>query len=228
MSPAASIAERVHGIFERITTAAERVGRDPADIELIAASKQRSAAEVNEAHAAGVHVFGENYVAHAKEIQPDCEPSTRWHLIGHLQTNKVRPAVRLFDTIHSVDSLRLLEKLDAEAVKQEKDLAVYLQVNISGEESKSGLPVDAVASLLQAPLGRTRIIGLMTMPPFDLDAEQTRPIFAALRELRDRLKPHTEHPLAGLSMGMSHDFDIAIEEGSTSIRIGTAIFGPRG
>jgi len=224
--------QRLEEIRERIRKAAEACNRDPDSIRLVAVSKTVPAETVKEAIEAGATILGENYVQEAREkfdalvLYP-----VSWHFIGHLQSNKAKYAVRLFDLIHSVDSLKLAHALDKEAKKVDKIQSILVQVNISGEDTKSGITAAEAAGLI-SEIGRLEnlsIKGLMTMPPYFYQPEKVRPYFAALRDLRDRLKEQCIPNLAvdELSMGMTGDFEVAIEEGATIVRIGTAIFGER-
>jgi hypothetical protein len=226
-----TIADNLASIQERISKAALRAGRDPAAIRLVAVSKTVSAESIREAIAAGVTTLGENYVQEARNKIARIGKQVEWHFIGHLQSNKARSAVDLFSMIHSVDRLSLAEALSQEANKQGKILPVLIQVNISGEESKSGINPQETLQLLEriAGLQHLSVQGLMTMPPWFEDPEDARPHFNALRKLREELASKKIHGvlLQELSMGMSGDFDVAIEEGATFVRVGTAIFGPR-
>ena len=226
-----TIADNLASIQERISKAALRAGRNPAEIRLVAVSKTVSAENIQQAIAAGVTILGENYVQEARNKIARVGSQVAWHFIGHLQSNKARNAVDLFSMIHSVDRLSLAEALDEEANRQGKILPVLIQVNISGEESKSGIDPQETLQLLQriAGLQHLSIQGLMTMPPWFEDPEDARPYFIALRKLREELS-REKIPgvvLQELSMGMSGDFEVAINEGATLVRIGTAIFGPR-
>ena len=230
-----NIAENVAQISERIVAAAARVRRTPDSITLMAVSKTVDPSRIHEAFAAGLRVFGENRVQEYETKQPQLNAlaGAEWHLIGHLQSNKSGKAVELFDAIDSVDSLRLAERLDRAAAALNRVLPVLIEINVGGEESKSGVPMDSpeVDSLLQGleKLDHVQIRGLMAVPPFTPHAEGARPYFRLLRDLRDtiaaRRLPRIE--MDTLSMGMSHDFEVAIEEGSTCVRVGTAIFGER-
>jgi hypothetical protein len=219
-------------IMQRIQAAAIRANRNPDHIRLLAVSKTMPAQRVREAFEAGLTVFGENYIQEAREkFQALAELPVSWHFIGHLQTNKAKYAVRQFDLIHTVDSLRLAAELDREAGKHQKIQNILIQVNIAEESSKSGADEDQAIPLIQdiSKLGHVRILGLMTMPPYDDDPERARPFFRSLKTLSDRIH-HLAVPgiaMTELSMGMSHDFEVAIEEGATLVRIGTAIFGER-
>ncbi len=222
---------RLARVKQRIREAAARSGRDPASVSLIAVSKTVPAQTIRKAVTAGVTLFGENYVQEAREkIESlrDCPLS--WHFIGHLQSNKCKYAVRLFDLIHTVDSAKLADALDRQAAKHDTVQPVLIQVNISMEATKSGVSPDEAASLAKrvASKSHLQLKGLMTMPPFFDQPERARPYFAALRDLRDRLRNALGiKDLDELSMGMTGDFEVAVEEGATLVRIGTAIFGDR-
>jgi len=230
-----SIAENVAEVRQRITAAAHRAGRDPAGITLMAVSKTFPAASIREAYAAGIRVFGENRVQEfsGKSIQLADLKDAEWHMIGHLQSNKAAAAAELFIAVDSVDSLKLAEKLNAAAEKLTKKLRVLIEINVGGESAKSGLAPDSaqLEELLVAAPGLEHIEfrGLMTIPPFAEDVEEARPYFRKLRELRDHIgaKKLPNITMDVLSMGMSHDFEVAITEGSTCVRVGTAIFGER-
>jgi pyridoxal phosphate enzyme (YggS family) len=230
-----SIAQNLAQVRERIATAASRAGRQPADIAMMAVSKTFPPERIREAYDAGLRLFGENRVqefagkADALEDLREAE----WHLIGHLQTNKAAKAAELFAAVDSVDSLRLAQKLNASAQQFKKKLAVLIEVNVGGEAAKSGIPQESRELdelLLAAPeLAHLEFRGLMTVPPFTEDPQQARPYFRKLRELRDQITARRLPAVnvSALSMGMSHDFEVAIEEGSTCVRVGTAIFGDR-
>ena len=217
---------------ERIQQAAHDCNRSVDSIQLIAVSKTRAADVVKEAIAAGVTDLGENYIQEARDkINRLAATPANWHFIGHLQSNKARYAVRLFDLIHSVDSLKLARELDKYAKKNDKIQPVLIQVNVAREDSKSGVYVEDTLKLLTdiGKLENISVKGLMTMPPYFNAPEKVRPFFAALRELRDRIVSERIPNIAmdELSMGMTGDFKAAIEEGATMVRIGTAIFGER-
>ncbi len=228
------IAERIARIRERMAAAARRAGREPSEVKLVAVSKTVAAPKVADAIAAGIEILGENYIQEAldkHEALGERHAGAQWHFIGHLQTNKARYAARIFSLIHSVDRLKLAAALNREAEKQGKTLPALIQVNISGEGTKSGVAPSGLRELATAMgrLGHLSVAGLMTMPPFFDDPERARPFFAELRRLRDELD---RERLPGvrmkeLSMGMTGDFEAAIEEGATLVRIGTAIFGER-
>ena len=227
-----TIKERFENVQERIRAAAERAHRPPDEIQLIAISKTHGTALVLEALAAGVTDFGENRVQEAEsKINEIGRDTARWHLVGHLQTNKARRAVELFDVIHSVDSVTLVERLERLCASMNRpELPVLVQIDLAGEQTKSGVDSASLPTLLDAFTGcdRVRLVGLMTLPPFFEDPECTRPFFTALRDLRDELKTQGHfHGPGELSMGMSNDFEVAIEEGATMVRVGTSIFGER-
>ncbi len=223
------LAENLAAVQSRIAAACGRVGRDPAEVTLLAVSKNHPAEAVAEAVGLGLATFGENRVQEAKAKIPLSPSRARWHFIGHLQSNKARDAVALFDTIESVDSLALAEELQKQAEKQAKTLKVLLEVNVAGESSKFGWVPDRLLENLGAinALPRLELHGLMTVAPYATDAEKVRSVFRRLRELRDRGAEHLGAPLPVLSMGMSGDLEVAIEEGATIVRVGTALFGPR-
>ena len=226
-----TIADNIASIQERISKSALRAGRDPAEIRLVAVSKTVSAESIQEAIAAGVTILGENYMQEARNKIARIGKQVEWHFIGHLQSNKAKYAVDLFSMIQSVDRLALAEELGQEANKRGKIVPVLIQVNISGEESKSGIDPQETLQLLEriAALQHLAVQGLMTMPPWFEDPEDARPYFSAMRKLREKLSREKIPGVAlqELSMGMSGDFEVAIEEGATLVRIGTAIFGPR-
>jgi pyridoxal phosphate enzyme (YggS family) len=220
---------------ERISSVARRIGRDPKDITLMAVSKTFSPEVIREAYNVGLRVFGENKVQEfsAKAGTLADLTDAEWHMIGHLQSNKTTKAAELFSAIDSVDSLRLAQRLNSSAEQLGKKLAVLLEINVGGEAAKSGVDPDSqeLEEILQAAsqLEQLEIRGLMTIPPFTEDPDAARPYFRKLRELRDQIArrrlPRIQTDV--LSMGMSHDFEVAIEEGSTCVRVGTAIFGER-
>jgi len=230
-----SIAQNVAHIRERLAAAARRVQRDPSSIILMGVSKTFPPDSIREAYAAGIRVFGENKVqefggkASALADLADIE----WHLIGHLQTNKASRATELFGAIDSVDSVKLADKLNAAAEKSGKLLPVLIEVNVGGEDAKSGIAPgseELEQILLGAPRWKNLLIrGLMTVPPYSNDPKEARPFFRRLREMSDsiRVRKLPAISMENLSMGMSHDFEVAIEEGSTCVRIGTALFGER-
>jgi pyridoxal phosphate enzyme (YggS family) len=216
-------------VRERIDAACNRAGRDPTGVEIVAVTKTHPPEIVRAAAALGLKIFGESKVQEARAKIPEVGGNLRWDLIGHLQTNKAREAVRLFDLIHSVDSTRLAEALETEAAKAGKNQRILLEVNVSGENSKFGIAPDRLAETLAAvnAMQHLAVEGLMTMAPFSDNPEKSRPYFHELRRLRDSTRARLDIPLPLLSMGMTGDFEIAVEEGSTLLRIGTAIFGER-
>lgn len=222
-----AIKENLEIVEKRIYAACEKAGRKRDEVTLVAVSKTKPAEVVIEAADAGQILFGENKVQEAQNKIPLCPGSLQWHLIGHLQSNKARMAASgIFRMIHSVDSEKLLRALDEYTAVP---LPVLIQVNVSGEGSKDGCPPDEAAALIEAAnrCSKVEVHGLMTIPPFTPDPEKARVHFSNLRKLRDRLQQETGTPLPELSMGMSHDFEIAIEEGATFIRVGSDIFGSR-
>ncbi|HEY3973368.1 MAG TPA: YggS family pyridoxal phosphate-dependent enzyme [Candidatus Sulfotelmatobacter sp.] len=230
-----SIAENIAAIQERIASAARRANREPEGIALMAVSKTHPPERIREAYAAGLRLFGENRVQEfaGKAGALADLAAAQWHMIGHLQTNKVATAAELFSAVDSVDSVKLAEKLDAAARALGKKLGVLIEINVGGESAKSGVAPDSrelEELLVAAPrFEALEFRGLMTVPPFTDDPEQARPNFRKLRELRDTIAAR-KLPAVGmdvLSMGMSHDFEVAIAEGSTCVRVGTAIFGER-
>lgn len=222
-----SIQENLKTIEKRIGVACEKAGRDRGEVKLIAVSKRKPLGAVLKLAEAGQVLFGENRIQEAQAKIPMCPSDLHWHLIGHVQSNKAKSAASgLFRMIHSVDSEKLLRRLDDYAAVP---LPILIQVNVSGEASKSGCPPEAAAGLIEAAnqCARVEVHGLMTLPPFTPDPEKTRAHFSSLRTLREELQQFTGTPLPELSMGMSNDFDIAIEEGSTFVRVGTDLFGQR-
>jgi pyridoxal phosphate enzyme (YggS family) len=230
-----SIAENIARVREQIDEAARRVGRGAQEIALLAVTKTFPPESIREAYRAGVWVFGENRVQEfARKAESLLDLTTaEWHMIGHLQTNKAAQAAELFAAVDSVDSLRLAQKLNSSARQLEKKLAILIEVNVGGEAAKSGVAPESQELedlLMAAPaLEHLEIRGLMTIPPYTDDPHEARPYFRRLRELREQVAerklPNVQMDV--LSMGMSHDFEIAIEEGSTCVRVGTAIFGER-
>ena len=210
-------------VRERISAAAERAGRRPDDVLLIAVSKTVEAARVKEAIDAGVAALGENRVQEAKAKVAALGRPVPWHLIGHLQTNKVKDALAIFDVIHSIDRLEVAREIERRAAGAGRPVDVLLEVNVANEATKSGFAPDAVAAALDAigGMAHLKVRGLMAIPPVVERPEDSRLAFRALRALAER------HGLRDLSMGMSGDFEIAVEEGATMVRVGTAIFGPR-
>ena len=224
------IARNLEEVRDRIAAAARRAGRDPALVRLLAVSKTVPLEHIQAAVAVGQLLFGENYLQEARPKIAALGPAPSWHFIGHLQSNKAKAAVGLFDVIHGVDSLKLAQALDSAAASMGARQKILIQVNLAGEASKSGAAPETVPGLLRE-LGRLphlHLLGLMTLPPWLADPEAVRPYFRALRELRDRLEADLRQPLPELSMGMSGDFEVAVAEGATLVRVGTAIFGSRG
>jgi pyridoxal phosphate enzyme (YggS family) len=230
------ISDRIQRVHERIARAAQRAGRSPGEIMLMAVSKTHPPQSIVAAYQAGIRIFGESRVQEFSEKFPALQSlkDVQWSLIGHLQSNKTNKAAELFHAVHSVDSLRLLERLNGAREKiQAAPLAALIEINVGGESAKSGLPAEftVIKELLNvAPsLPHIQIRGLMTIPPHTEDPEGGRPYFRKLRSLRDEIARHNfpRVSIKELSMGMSHDFEVAIEEGSTCVRIGTAIFGER-
>ena len=231
---ASEIARRRAAILETVADAAARAGRRPEDVALMAVTKTHSADVVRLAARAGIARFGENRVQEGapkvQALQAEL-PDVEWRLIGPLQTNKAKTALQWFQVVETLDRERLAQRLESllQADGGGRVLPVLLEINVGGEASKSGAAVAEAERLLSAALACTHldVRGLMTVPPYDEDPERSRPHFAALRELRDRLARSSGRPLPELSMGMSHDFAVAVEEGATEIRVGTALFGAR-
>ena len=233
MSPLSDIAANLAAVRARIAAAAERAGRRASDVTLVAVSKTFGDEHVRAAHAAGQVDFGENKVQEGlhKVAALSDVPGIRWHLIGHLQSNKARKAAQSFACIHSIDSTELLHRVDDAAVADGTAPDVMIQVDLAGESTKFGAPSDEVETIAREAMRAraVRLTGLMLIPPWSTDPEETRPWFVRLRQLRDRLLA-SDVPapaLQQLSMGMSHDFEAAVEEGATIVRVGTAIFGAR-
>ena len=227
----ADIRSNIQAVRERMEAAAARCGRKASDITLIAVSKLHSAEEVDAAAAAGITDVGENKVQEIISKQPQVRSALTWHLIGHLQTNKVKQAVKNFDLIHSVDSEHLLDAVDTAAGKIHKVQNILIQVNLAKEESKFGIYKEDLPFLLQKAdqMKHVHLMGLMCIAPNYENVEECRPLFREMREIFDKLQmfPLMNSEMKWLSMGMTHDYQIAIEEGSNLVRIGTAIFGPR-
>lgn len=223
---ASNLSENLAGVEKQIAQAARQAGRNASEIKLIAVSKTHPAAILREAIAAGARVFGENKVQEAEgKILEIGRENAEWHLIGHLQSNKSRKAVKLFDVIHTLDSVELAGRLNRICIEEKREnLRVLIQVDLAGEETKSGIAEKDLPELIDflKTCECLRLEGFMILPPFFEDAEKARPFFRKLREIRDAHLPGGE-----LSMGMSHDFAIAVEEGATLVRVGTAIFGGR-
>jgi len=234
-----TISDRLTEIRERIASAARSAGRDPSSVRLVAVSKTFPIESIAEAFAAGQRDFGENRVQEAlqkveqalQKIDRSADQSIRWHLLGHLQTNKARKAAPAFAMIQSVDSVELLQKLDQAAADTRHAPALLIQVDLAGEATKFGVPPSEVPRLFDAAAAcrAARVVGLMTLPPYPETPEDSRPWFRQLRELRDQWQASgvPASMLQELSMGMSGDFEVAVQEGATIVRVGTAIFGSR-
>ena len=224
-----SIAENLERVGEQIAQAAAKSGRSVDDVDLVAISKTHAAEKVREAIEAGQTLFGESRVQEARIKIPELPSNARWHFVGHLQKNKIRHALPLFELIHSVDSLALAQ--DINRISEEDGLhpRVLLEVNAAGEGSKFGFQPDKLRAEMESLLAlpRLSILGLMCIPPIAEEAEPSRKYFVALRELRDRVQNEFHVDLAQLSMGMTQDYAVAVEEGATLVRVGTAIFGER-
>lgn len=227
--PGMDLAANIQSVQERIRAACARAGRDVDSVALLAVAKTHPADAVQAAAACGLILFGENKVQEAKAKIPLCPGKCRWHLVGHLQTNKARDAVELFEMIQSVDSLRLAEEINKRAEHAAKHMRVLLEVNLAGEASKFGYAPERLLAEFKDinALPRLEIHGLMTVPPWSPVAENVRPYFRRLRELKQQCEDILGAPLPHLSMGMTGDYEVAIEEGATIVRIGTAIFGER-
>lgn len=226
-----TIAERVKETRQKIYNAAVAAGRNPDEVSLVAVSKTRPAADIIECQAAGQYIFGENYVQEFAVKAAQIECPLEWHFIGHLQSNKVKNIAGLVTLIHSVDRLSLAEEINRQWGKLGSNCNILLQVNVSGEKTKSGTTVDDSIRLVRdiSQLPHIRVKGLMTMPPFFEDPEEARPFFAELKMLSEQIKEEKldNVEMQEISMGMSGDFEVAIQEGATLVRIGTAIFGSR-
>jgi PLP dependent protein len=225
-----TIADNLARIRERIARAAERAGRRPDEITIVAVTKTHPSDTILAAYNTGLRHFGENRVQEFEsKLAAITNITPTWHLIGHLQSNKAARAARIFDRVDSVDSLALGQRLDAAAATENKQLGVLIEVHLSDETTKSGVAEAELLELAEsvATFPHLRLLGLMTIPPFLHDPESVRPFFRKLAALRDQVSRRLARPLPVLSMGMSHDFEIAIEEGATEIRPGTALFGAR-
>ncbi len=229
LDPDISIKNNLERTLERIDQSVLKSGRKREEIRLVAVTKRIEANKIKEAIKCGVEILGENYIQEAKDKISQIQAGVEWHFIGHLQSRKARDAVELFDVIHSVDSFKLSKELNKRGEEKGKRVRILLQVNLSNEESKSGLKREEVLPLVEevSELKSLILEGFMIMPPFFADPEDVRPFFRNLSVLRDEISNKTGLPLKELSMGMSHDFEVAIEEGSTIVRVGTAIFGSR-
>ncbi len=223
------VADRLEAVRARIVAAAERSDRDPLDVRLIAVTKGTPADRVDEAIAAGVEDIGENRIQEAADKRREVRNAARWHLIGHLQTNKAGRAAALFDFVHSVDSTRVADALSAHRPEGRDPIGVLLEVELTGSPSRYGVAESDVEGVVQQLVNvpSIHLMGLMTIAPFSQDPEDARPSFTRLRHVRDHMEHVTGWALPELSMGMSNDFEMAIEEGATMVRIGRAIFGER-
>ncbi|MBW1659314.1 MAG: YggS family pyridoxal phosphate-dependent enzyme [Deltaproteobacteria bacterium] len=226
-----TIKERLEEIRRRMDEAAEKAGRDPSSIRLIAVSKTKPVSMIREAVAAGVTDLGENYIQEAREKIPQVSGQVRWHFIGHLQTNKAKYAARLFDWIHTIDRVEIADALNRRAGMENRVLRVLIEVNVGKEETKSGVMEEDLFPLVEhvATLPQLSLKGLMVIPPLTADPEEARGYFIKTRRLAEQVAARNipNVSMEELSMGMTSDFEVAIEEGSTMIRVGTAIFGPR-
>jgi pyridoxal phosphate enzyme (YggS family) len=226
-----SIADNIKTVMDRIADAAKRAGRDPDSVRLVVVTKAVDRERINEAVAAGATILGENRVQEAREKIEKLGSVASWHLIGHLQANKARHAVKLFDLIHSVDNRELAAEIDKQAARIGKVQNVLIEVNIAGEASKAGMAVKNAPALVReiAKHRNITVRGLMTIPPFSEKPEDSRPYFCVLRELAESIARENipNAAMRELSMGMSNDFEVAVEEGATLVRVGTAIFGER-
>jgi len=224
-----SIAENLKRVWEQIAQAATNAGRNIKDVELVAITKTHPAEKVHEAVEAGQTLFGESRVQEARAKIPELSSNIRWHFVGHLQKNKVRQALPLFETIHTVDSLALAQDINRIAEEEGLYPRVLLEVNVAGEGSKFGFAADQLRQQMEALLllPRLSIEGLMCIPPLAVESEDSRKFFVQVRELRDSLEKEFNMKLQQLSMGMTNDYGIAVEEGATLVRVGTAIFGER-
>ena len=225
------VAGNYRKILDRISESAGKCGRRAQEIKVLGAAKSQSVESVRAAIAAGVSLIGENYVQEAQDKKAQIKQSVEWHMIGHLQRNKAKAAVEIFDLIETLDSVALARELEKQGKRIVKKIRALVEVNLAGEESKSGIAKSDLASLLEAvaTLDYVAVEGLMTVPPFRENSKESRPYFSELRELKDKFNaqriPNVD--LKELSMGMTHDYPVAIEEGATIVRIGTALFGPR-
>lgn len=227
----AAVRERVEAIRGRIEAACRRCGRAPAEVTLVGASKEQPVERLQAAWEAGLRVFGENRVQEAEAKKPHLPAAAEWHLLGPLQSNKAKLAAGLFDAVHSVDRVKILQALDRHAGETGRWLRCFAEVILGGEESKHGFSPRGLVETLRpfAECGHLELVGLMSVPPPGDDAEASRPWFVQLRRLRDEVAASGCFPTfrGWLSMGMSADFEVAIEEGATHVRVGTALFGPR-
>ncbi|MEW6158063.1 MAG: YggS family pyridoxal phosphate-dependent enzyme [Verrucomicrobiota bacterium] len=223
------IALNLEQVQARIAAACDRAGRDPHSVQILAVSKTHPPETIRAAAAAGLTLFGENRVQEAKAKIPLCPGRLRWHMIGHLQSNKCRDAVHLFEMIQSVDSLSLAQELNKWGEKLSRNIRVLIEVNVAGESTKFGYSPERLRSELSElnQLPRLELHGLMTIAPWTKEVERVRPVFRRLRELKEECEQILGVPLPVLSMGMSGDFEVAVEEGATLVRLGTILFGPR-
>lgn len=225
------IAERVRAIQARLAAACQRSSRSATDVVVLGASKSQPLERLQEAWRAGIRIFGENRVQEALRKIPELPAEVEWHLIGPLQTNKVKKVVPHFAVVQSIDRIKIATALDREAARQGRQLLGFVEVNLGQETTKHGFAAEDLASQVESlsDLASLRIVGLMSIPPYESRPEDSRPWFRQLRELRDDLfsRPEWSDRPGYLSMGMSHDFEIAVEEGATHVRIGTSLFGPR-
>ncbi len=223
------IADNLARVRERIELAAARVGRDPKEIKLVAVSKGQSLERIEQAVAAGVEILAENFVQEARPKILKLRGKVSWHFVGHLQTNKAKYALELFDLIQSIDSIKLAQEVNRQGGKQGREVPVLVQVNISGERTKFGVERGQALALIKetAAMKNLKLVGLMTIPPLSDDPENSRPYYLSLRKFKEEVAG-AGIPILELSMGMSADFEVAVEEGATLVRVGTAIFGPRG
>lgn len=224
-----TIAENLERVREQIAAAANKSGRSVDDIDLVAISKTHDAEKVRDAIEAGQSLFGESKVQEARAKIPELPSNTRWHFVGHLQKNKIRHALPLFELIHSVDSLALAQEMNRIAEEDGLHPRVLIEVNVAGEGSKFGFEPAKLREEMESllALARLSILGLMCIPPLGEEPEESRKYFIRLRELRDQLQTEFHVDLAQLSMGMTQDYGVAVEEGATLVRVGTAIFGER-
>lgn len=231
MSKDIAVRERVWEVKERIAAAATRAGRDPTEVKLMAVTKTVTPDLIGEAIEAGVDLLGESYVQEAREKISLLGSLCPWHLVGHLQTNKAKYAVKLFDMIHSVDRFEIAQALHDRCLKEGRKMEVLVEVNISGESTKWGVPPDHLMDFIRevSRLKTLCVKGLMTMAPWSQDPEEARPVFRQLRKLSEQVREESIEgvDMIELSMGMSDDFEVAVEEGATIVRIGRAIFGER-
>lgn len=225
------VAANYRKVIDRISEAALKAGRNPQEIKLLAAGKSQNVETVQAAITAGVRIIGENYVREAESKRQVISEAVEWHMIGHLQRNKVKAALNTFDLIQSLDSVALALELDKEGRRNRKTVRTLIEINLGDEHSKSGIGQDKVEELVKrvSELAHLQVDGLMAVPPFKENPEESRPYFCALRELQMELQGWKipNGSFNELSMGMTHDYPIAIEEGATIVRIGTALFGPR-